>query len=139
MILILMTLLLAAFFTIALYFHTRLAESRPATENLTGYYVLQSLGGVIGGASVSLLAPILFSYANEFAWILVLVALLSASSNGFVGLRGLLNQYGLAVFMTLVIIIFIQLSTRGALYVERSYFGVHKISKVQTEEGLDRL
>lgn len=57
---------LAAFTVLAMMCHTRLAESRPVAASLTGYFVCVSLGGVIGGAAVGLMAPTLFSSVLEY-------------------------------------------------------------------------
>lgn len=51
---------LLAFFFISLACHGELSRLRPPVEGLTGYYLLISVGGVIGGAFNALLAPILF-------------------------------------------------------------------------------
>jgi hypothetical protein len=57
---------LAAFTVLAMLCHTRLAESRPDPAHLTGYFVCISLGGVLGGAAVALLAPAVFSSILEY-------------------------------------------------------------------------
>ena len=57
---------LAAFTALAMLCHTRLAESRPDPAHLTGYFVCISLGGVLGGAAVALVAPIVFSSILEY-------------------------------------------------------------------------
>ncbi len=57
---------------IATALHGRLAAARPEQSRLTEYYLLLSLGGVIGGAFVALLAPVLFAGIWEYP---ILVAL----------------------------------------------------------------
>ncbi|HUP38890.1 MAG TPA: fused MFS/spermidine synthase, partial [Vicinamibacterales bacterium] len=57
---------LIAFTVLAMLCHTRLAESRPDPSHLTGYFVCVSLGGVLGGGAVALLAPTLFSSILEY-------------------------------------------------------------------------
>jgi spermidine synthase len=57
---------LVAFTALAMLCHTRLAESRPDPSRLTEYFVCVSLGGVLGGASVALLAPAVFSWILEY-------------------------------------------------------------------------
>src|SRR5215831_18385047 len=48
---------LSAFFVIALLCHGELARRRPAPQFLTGFYMLISGGGMIGGIVVGLIAP----------------------------------------------------------------------------------
>lgn len=57
---------LAALFTAALVCHLALSAARPHASRLTEYYNFVSLGGVIGGASTVLLAPMLFTGIIEF-------------------------------------------------------------------------
>ena len=55
------TLLILAFFGIALWAHRTLYETRPNAANLTIFYVTMSIGGALGGLFNSILAPLLFS------------------------------------------------------------------------------
>ncbi len=57
---------LAALFAAALVCHLALAAARPHASRLTEYYNYVSLGGVLGGASTVLLAPMLFDGVVEF-------------------------------------------------------------------------
>ena len=51
---------------IATALHGRLAAARPEQSRLTEYYLLLSAGGVIGGAFVALLAPVVFAGIWEY-------------------------------------------------------------------------
>ncbi|HKD22894.1 MAG TPA: hypothetical protein VKB71_12845, partial [Rhizomicrobium sp.] len=64
-----------AFFFCALVCHQRLAAMRPPTQHLTEFYLLISLGGVLGGAFNAFLAPVLFSGVAEFPLVLGLTVL----------------------------------------------------------------
>ena len=55
--------------------HQRLAARRPAPDRLTEFYLLMSLGGVVGGAFNALLAPVIFNKVWEYPLVLVLVGL----------------------------------------------------------------
>ncbi|MBX9614716.1 MAG: fused MFS/spermidine synthase [Caulobacteraceae bacterium] len=66
---------LATFFFLALMCHQRLAARRPAPDRLTEFYLLMSLGGVVGGAFTALLAPVIFDMVWEYPLLLVLVGL----------------------------------------------------------------
>ena len=64
-----------AFFFSALVCHQRLAAGKPAIRHLTEFYLLVSLGGVIGGIFNAFLAPALFSSVAEFPLVLALATL----------------------------------------------------------------
>ena len=66
---------LTAFFFAALMCHQLLASRRPAPDRLTEFYLLMSLGGVVGGAFTALLAPVIFNMVWEYPLVLVLVGL----------------------------------------------------------------
>ena len=66
---------LGTVFLLSLMCHQRLAAKRPAPDRLTEFYLLMSLGGVIGGAFTALLAPVIFNMVWEYPLVLVLVAL----------------------------------------------------------------
>ncbi|MBN9464428.1 fused MFS/spermidine synthase [Brevundimonas sp.] len=67
---------LLAFFFTALMCHQRLAARRPAPDRLTEFYLLLSLGGVVGGVFNALIAPAVFEMVWEYPLVLVAVALL---------------------------------------------------------------
>ncbi|MEX2466185.1 MAG: fused MFS/spermidine synthase, partial [Gemmatimonadota bacterium] len=60
----------------ALLCHQRLAERRPDATHLTEFYLLVSLGGVLGGAFSALVAPVAFNDIAEYPIAVALVALL---------------------------------------------------------------
>lgn len=66
---------LIAFFLTALMCHQRLAERRPAPDRLTEFYLLMSIGGVVGGAFNALLAPNLFTLVLEYPLVLIFACL----------------------------------------------------------------
>jgi SAM-dependent methyltransferase len=66
---------LIAFFFAALMCHQLLATRRPAPDRLTEFYLLMSLGGVVGGAFTALIAPVIFNMVWEYPLVLVLVGL----------------------------------------------------------------
>ena len=66
---------LGTFFITALMCHQRLAERRPPPDRLTEFYLLMSLGGVLGGAFNALIAPVVFNMVWEYPLVLVLVGL----------------------------------------------------------------
>lgn len=61
---------LVAFFLCALTCHLALAHRRPTPQHLTEFYLIMSLGGVLGGVFNSLIAPYLFPLPLEYALVL---------------------------------------------------------------------
>ena len=68
----LLALHFAAFFLTALVCHQALVQHRPAVGRLTEFYLLMSLGGVVGGAFNAFLAPAIFNNVWEYPIVLVL-------------------------------------------------------------------
>lgn len=62
---------LGAFFVSAMVCHGELVRLRPAAARLTEFYLLMSLGGVLGGIFSGLLAPALFSFVLEYPLMIV--------------------------------------------------------------------
>ena len=67
---------LSAFTLTAAVCHTELAQRRPDVRGLTGYYLLISLGGALGGVFSALLAPVLFLGPWEYPLLLIAACLL---------------------------------------------------------------
>lgn len=72
----LLVLTLILFFAICTALHSRLFSLRPHHSELTKYYFIMSLGGVLGGAFTALVAPLVFSWTWEHPLLLVTAALL---------------------------------------------------------------
>jgi SAM-dependent methyltransferase len=66
---------LVGFFLTALVCHQALAARRPAPSKLTEFYLLMSLGGVLGGAFNAFLAPVIFKSVLEYPIVLLATAL----------------------------------------------------------------
>jgi spermidine synthase len=64
---------------IAYVLHGYLAASRPGSQYLTRFYLLISLGGVLGGLLNAIAAPLLFSTVLEYPLVLILSLLLLPS------------------------------------------------------------
>jgi hypothetical protein len=61
-----------SFFSTSLICHRQLYESRPNASKLTEFYMLMSLGGVLGGLFVSLVAPLIFTKVVEYPLLLII-------------------------------------------------------------------
>src|SRR6185503_6236513 len=62
----LMALHMLTFFACALALHGQLARERPAPRHLTMFYLWVSIGGVLGGAINTLIAPLVFTDVTEY-------------------------------------------------------------------------
>jgi hypothetical protein len=63
-------------FVIAMVCHGELARDRPASRHLTEYFLLMSVGGVVGGLFNALIAPLIFNDVVEYSLVMMLACLL---------------------------------------------------------------
>ncbi len=63
-------------FAAAVLCHRRLAQDRPAARDLTEFYLLMSVGGVLGGLFNAVVAPMLFSRVFEYPLVMLLACAL---------------------------------------------------------------
>ena len=63
---------LATYFLAAMLCHGALAEDRPSARHLTEFYLLMSVGGVLGGLCNAIVAPLLFDTTVEYPFVMVL-------------------------------------------------------------------
>ncbi len=73
-IVILITLHLVSFAILSVFLHCALARLRPAPARLTEYYIFISVGGVLGGLFVSIVAPAIFNDLYEYPALLAAAA-----------------------------------------------------------------
>ncbi|MET0371201.1 MAG: fused MFS/spermidine synthase [Sphingobium sp.] len=67
---------LLVLFVVAVALHGRLYDLRPAPAHLTLFYLIMSVGGMLGGLFCALLAPLVFDWTYEHPLLLVAAALL---------------------------------------------------------------
>jgi SAM-dependent methyltransferase len=65
---------LGGFWGVCLICHGELARDRPPAEHLTAYYLWMSLGGMLGGGVVALIAPVVFHKLGMLEYPLALLA-----------------------------------------------------------------
>lgn len=70
-------------FTVSVALHSRLFESRPHAQHLTLFYLMMSVGGVLGGIFCALVAPMIFDWTYEHLILLAAAAWLMRGSNPF--------------------------------------------------------
>ncbi len=68
----------ACFFVISMVCHGELARLKPHPRHLTGFYLMVSVGGALGGLFVAVLAPALFNAMYELPLAIGLCGLLAA-------------------------------------------------------------
>jgi hypothetical protein len=61
-----LALSLVTFFFVALTCHGELARTRPDARHLTEFYLIMSVGGVVGGLFNALVAPLAFTFVTEY-------------------------------------------------------------------------
>lgn len=62
---------LLGLFAIALFCHGWLADTRPRPQHLTGFFLVVSVGGVLGGITNALVAPLVFNDITEYPLVLL--------------------------------------------------------------------
>jgi hypothetical protein len=90
---------LVVFFVLTMVCHGELARLRPAPEHLTEYYLLMSVGGVLGGLFNALVAPVWFTMTLEFPLALVAVCLLKPTQAPTPERTFSLGRHGLLLFV----------------------------------------
>lgn len=178
---------LLAFFAGAIVCHRELYNRRPHARHLTEFYLLMSLGGVLGGIFAALIAPQIFTSTFEF--ILLLIAALACrpgillgrsepldlkrvAAVVILGLAAMLAykaavvfrmiapdsvmlyvmiaaiclglflirkwpEHRVALVLTMLIAASVAPRDNATVYVERSFFGTHRVT--ETQDGTMRL
>lgn len=137
-------LYLGSLFVICMACHGELVLRRPAGSYLTRFYLLISLGGVLGGAFVGLIAPNVFTTYVEFPVLLVVIAevyvLLQWHRRG--SQRTLRLVRIVMVIGVVYLIGYLMLSEidtrRGSLLVQRNFYGVLSVQDDSASELLAR-
>lgn len=120
--------------------HGELARSKPASEQLTCYYLAMSLGGVIGGLLVNFLAPALFDQFIEFPLVnlLALIVVVILLNKTAVAKK---YVYSTAVYLALCAIGFIAINNlyqRFDVAADRNFYGQLAVKDVQIGEFNER-
>lgn len=102
-----------AFFAFSLALHETLADDRPPAQHLTAYYLLLSLGGVLGGVFNGVVAPLVFKSATEYPIAIFIACLLVPPARPGKRILDLALPLGLAVVFASVraLVRFLDLST----------------------------
>lgn len=131
------------FFFASLYFHAQLYASRPGAPHAALFYLYTSLGGVVGTAIVSLIAPLVFNDLLEFP-LGIMVAALSAVIC-FPAMRYIRDAFEkhTAVIRALMLFViasvgiyYAHTSNQGYFLLDRNFYGVVKLYEGDGERKL---
>src|SRR4051812_35932024 len=121
-------------FTIGLYFvcmfcHGELALRRPGPRHLTLFYLVVSLGGVVGGVLVGIVAPVTLPGYLELEIALVVVAALALGTNLGRPVPILLVFVVVLGFTVAALGYRVHTFMQDTLHVERNYYGVLRVKE----------
>lgn len=112
----------AGLFVQCVFLHGELAQRRPSREHLTRFYLMLSLGGAVGGALVSLVAPrILPAYWELAAGYLLLAVFATAIVRAWPG--AMVAAVATALACTAFGALQVRDDLRGARVLQRNFYG----------------
>ncbi len=117
----------AGLFVMCMFFHGELAALKPAPRHLTGYYLMISLGGAIGGLLIGFVAPKLFDTYYEFGLGLVVTVLIA----GYITRRAMIMVPVLAMvaagFTVFHVNEYIEMLSINARVMSRNFYGTLRV------------
>ncbi|MBX9905373.1 MAG: fused MFS/spermidine synthase [Burkholderiales bacterium] len=127
----------AGLFVMCMFFHGELAALKPAPRHLTGYYLMISLGGAVGGLLVGFVAPKLFNTYYEFGLGLFFTVLIAA----YLARRAMLIVPVLALvaagFTAYQIHTYINMLSKDARVMTRNFYGTLRVKDFGDESNLE--
>jgi hypothetical protein len=136
---------LTVFFMICLVAHGTLYERRPPAGLLTNFYLIIALGGWIGGAVISLLAPFLFKGLFEYPLLIILLgaSLWWCCDKSFALYRPGTSRLvaGSRILIIIVMFSFIGMESWASWqepikFRHRNFYGTYRIKDEPSVEGL---
>jgi SAM-dependent methyltransferase len=133
------TLLALALFICCMVCHGELARLKPHPSRLTGYYVMISAGGALGGLFVGLLAPNIFRAYYEFPIGLSLCAALTVLLLIRQGIRPLYRAALLAGLLGYVVTLGVitRNTVTGFRAVARNFYGELRVEDQGSDDDID--
>lgn len=95
---------LAGLFWASLTCHSLLAGRRPHVSRLTEFYLIMSVGGVLGGAFNALLAPVIFNLVLEYPLVLAASLLVLPSSGEAFGRKARLTLIAVCLVFAVALV-----------------------------------
>lgn len=127
----------AGLFVMCMFFHGELAALKPAPRHLTGYYLMISLGGAVGGLLVGFVAPKLFNTYYEFGLGLFFTVLIAA----YLARRALVIVPVLALvaagFTAYHVHSYINMLSKDARVMTRNFYGTLRVKDFGDETSLE--
>ncbi len=122
----------ACLFLQCMFLHGELALRRPASEHLTRFYLLVSMGGAAGGLLVSLVAPRVLPSYYEFGLAYVLFAVLAL---GVLRRLELIRVGALAAVLacTMMLVLKIRSDFKTSREFQRNFYGTLSTSDMGTD------
>ena len=114
-------------FSGAMVCHGELARSRPRTERITSFYLIVALGGALGGAGVTLIAPQIFSGYWEYPVGLLAVYVLGGVAMPLEGRNRIFWAMG-GLALAALLTGYVVSERSGMTDMRRSFFGIVRIS-----------
>ena len=119
-------------FVVCMFCHGELARRRPGPRHLTLFYLVVSLGGVVGGVLVGIVAPLTLPGYLELEIALVVISALALGTN----LKRPLPVVGMFVlvvaFTSAALVWRVRTFTEDTVYIHRNYYGVLRVKENQT-------
>ena len=107
---------LTLLFVVAVALHNEMFRTRPEPAQLTGFYLMMSVGGVIGGFFCAIVAPLIFDWTWEHPILILLAALLLPQARFFsLGEEDIFGAKGVRALMLVLAIIAIWIGIYAGL------------------------
>lgn len=120
----------AGLFIVCMFCHGELARLRPGPRHLTLFYLVVSLGGVVGGVLVGIVAPLALPGYLELEIALVVVALHALVVNADRPKPIIAMFAAVCAFTSGALAWRVQTFTEDTLLVERNFYGVLRVKEV---------
>jgi len=116
-------------FFVCMFCHGELALRRPGPRHLTLFYLVVSLGGVLGGALVGIVAPVTLPGYLELDIALVAVALLAIAAHAGRAPPLMVGLVAVVAAMVGSLAWRVHTFTEDTVYIERNYYGVLRVKE----------
>ncbi|QJR15196.1 spermidine synthase [Usitatibacter palustris] len=119
----------AGLFFICMFCHGELAMRRPGPRHLTLFYLIVSLGGVVGGVLVGIVAPVTLPGYLELEITLVVVAHIALALN-LTRPYPIIGMFAAAAIFTMGALVYrVHHFMQDTIHIERNYYGVMRVKE----------
>ena len=124
----------AGLFFVCMFCHGELALERPGPRHLTLFYLVVSLGGVVGGVLVGIVAPVILPGFLELEVALVVVAHLALVLNLNRPLPIVAMFAVVSAFTVGALVYRVHNFTQDTVHIERNYYGVLRVKETAARQ-----